>query len=155
MDYQHLSGIDNATILIKNQIANFLDDHLDEYSDNILNIHRGLDFALSKYPHQGGFVLLAKDRDTILGAVVVCQTGMEGFVSENLLVYMAVHRDHRRLGIGKTLMEKTLERAKGDIALHVDPQNPAMNLYKSMGFRERFTEMRLRRQRRFHGILLD
>ena len=152
MDYQFISGNDNATILTKNQIAQFLDDHLDEYGDNILAIYKCLDYALSKYPHQGGFAVLAKERDELLGALVMCKTGMEGFIPENLLVYIAVHRDYRGEGIGKTLIDKALTFAKGDIALHVSANNPAIKLYESMGFQQKYTEMRLLRQRTFYGL---
>ena len=152
MDYQYISGNDNATILIKNQIARFLDDQLGEYGDNILAIYKCLDYALSKYPHQGGFVILAKERDELLGAVVMCKTGMEGFIPENLLVYLAVHRDYRGEGIGKTLIDKALSFAKGDVALHVNADNPAIKLYESVGFQQKYTEMRLLRQRTLYGL---
>ena len=152
MDYLFLSGNDNATILTKQEIAQFLDDHLDEYGDNILDIYKCLDYALSKYPHQGGFVILAKEQGQLFGAVVMCKTGMDGFIPENLLVYLAVHRDYRGEGIGKTLMDKALTFAKGDVALHVHADNPAMKLYESVGFQQKYVEMRLRRQRTFYGL---
>ena len=152
MEYQFLSGNDNVTILTKNQIAQFLDEYLDEYGDNILAIYKCLDYALSKYPHQGGFSILAKERDELLGALVMCKTGMEGVVPENLLVYLAVHRDYRGEGIGKTLLDKALTLAKGDVALHVDANNPAIRLYESVGFQQKYTEMRLLRQRTFYGL---
>ncbi len=152
MNYQLLSGNDNATILVKNQIAQFLDEHLEQYGDNILAIYKCLDFALSKYPHQGGFVILAKENEKLLGAVVMCKTGMDSFVPENLLVYLAVHNDYRGEGIGKTLLSKSLDFAKGDVALHVDADNPAIQLYESAGFQTKYTEMRLQRQRTFYGL---
>ena len=152
MDYQYISGNDNATIITKNQIAHFLDEHLDEYGDNILNIYKCLDYSLSKYPHQGGFVVLAKEHDEVLGAVVMCRTGMDGFIPENLLVYLAVHRDHRKEGIGKGLIDKALNLAKGDVALHVEEGNSAVKLYESVGFQAKYTEMRLLRQRTFYGL---
>lgn len=150
MTYQLLSGNDNATILVKSQIAQFLDEHLEQYGDNILAIYKCLDFALSKYPHQGGFVMLAQENDKLLGAVVMCKTGMESFVPENLLVYLAVHRDYRKEGIGKTLLGKALDFAKGDVALHVNLDNTAVKFFEAAGFQTRYTEMRLQRKRNFY-----
>ena len=152
MNYQLLSGNDNATILVKNQIAQFLDKHLEQYGDNILAIYKCLDFALSNYPHQGGFVMLAKENDALLGAAVMCKTGMDSFVPENLLVYLAVHTDYRGEGIGKTLLDKVLNFAKGDVALHVNADNPAVKFYEAAGFQKKYTEMRLQRQRTFYGL---
>jgi ribosomal protein S18 acetylase RimI-like enzyme len=68
---------------------------------------------------------------------------MEDYIPENILVYIAVDGDYRGKGIGKKLMEKTIEQADGNIALHVEPDNPAKYLYEKMGFTNKYLEMRL------------
>lgn len=85
----------------------------------------------------------ASDPSKIRGVVVVCETGMSGFVPENLLVYIAVDQKARGRGIGKTLMENAIKTARGDIALHVEPDNPARRLYERIGFTSKYLEMRL------------
>lgn len=146
MEFKYITAIDQATILVKNEIADFLFNHLDEFGDNILDIKKCLDYALSNYPHQGGFALLAKDEGQIIGAVIMCQTGMEGYVPENLLVYIAVHKEYRGQGVGKQLMQKAIDLAKGNIALHVEPNNPAKILYEKLGFTNKYLEMRLQKK---------
>lgn len=143
MEYQVISSIDSATLLEKTEIANFLFEHLDQYGDKKEDIMKCLDYALSNFPHQGGFVLLAREDGEIVGAVVMNQTGMEGYIPENILVYIAVNSNQRGKGIGKTLMEKAISLAKGNIALHVEPDNPAKHLYEKLGFTNKYLEMRL------------
>lgn len=143
MEYQVISSIDSATLLEKTEIANFLFEHLDQYGDKKEDIMKCLDYALSNFPHQGGFALLARDQGEIVGAVVMNQTGMEGYIPENILVYIAVNSNQRGKGIGKTLMEKAISLAKGNIALHVEPDNPAKHLYEKLGFTNKYLEMRL------------
>ena len=143
MEYQVISSIDSATLLEKTEIANFLFEHLDQYGDKKEDIMKCLDYALSNFPHQGGFVLLAREEGEIVGAVVMNQTGMEGYIPENILVYIAVNSNQRGKGIGKTLMEKAINMAKGNIALHVEPDNPAKHLYEKLGFTNKYLEMRL------------
>lgn len=143
MEYQVISSIDSATLLEKTEIANFLFEHLDQYGDKKEDIMKCLDYALSNFPHQGGFVLLAREEGEIVGAVVMNQTGMEGYIPENILVYIAVNSNQRGKGIGKTLMEKAISLAKGNIALHVEPDNPAKHLYEKLGFTNKYLEMRL------------
>lgn len=143
MEYQVISSIDSATLLEKTEIANFLFEHLDQYGDKKEDIMKCLDYALSNFPHQGGFVLLAREKGEIVGAVVMNQTGMEGYIPENILVYIAVNSNQRGKGIGKTLMEKAIDLAKGNIALHVEPDNPAKHLYEKLGFTNKYLEMRL------------
>ena len=146
MKFQILTAIDSSTFLEKKEIADFLFEHLDQYGDTQHDIMKCLDYALSNYPHQGGFVLLARDEQEIAGAVVMNQTGMEGYIPENILVYIAVHNDYRGRGLGKELMEKAIPLAKGNIALHVEPDNPAKKLYEKLGFTNKYLEMRLNKQ---------
>jgi ribosomal-protein-alanine N-acetyltransferase len=145
MEISVVSNINNPTILTKEEIANFLYEHLDQYGDEKADIMKCLDYALSGYPHQGGFVVLARDAGKIAGAVVMNQTGMEGYIPENILVYIAVSRDYRGQGLGKELMQRAISFAKGSIALHVEPDNPARKLYEKLGFTNKYLEMRLHR----------
>lgn len=145
MEYQTLTSIDSATTLQKNEIADFLYHHLDEYGDTKEDIMKCLDYALSSFGHQGGFAVLGRENGKIKGAVVVNQTGMSGYIPENILVYIAVHADQRGKGVGKELMKKAIHTAKGDIALHVEPENPAKFLYEKLGFTNKYLEMRLKK----------
>ena len=60
-------------------------------------------------------------------------------------MYIAVDRAQRGKGLGKGLMKAAMEQAKGSIALHVEPDNPAKKLYESLGFTNKYLEMRLHR----------
>lgn len=145
MQYQTLTSIDTATTLQKNEIADFLFTHLDQYGDKKEDIMKCLDYALSSFGHQGGYVVMARENNEIKGAVVVNKTGMSGYIPDNILVYIAVHSDQRGKGVGKELMQKAISMAKGDIALHVEPDNPAKFLYEKLGFTNKYLEMRLKK----------
>jgi ribosomal protein S18 acetylase RimI-like enzyme len=90
----------------------------------------------------GGSVLYIKDNGKIKGAVVMNKTKMKGYIPENTLVYIAVHKDLRGQGVGKKLMKKAIQITPGDIALHVEDNNPAKYLYQSVGFKNPYLEMR-------------
>ncbi len=126
-------------------IAGFLYEHLDEFGDKKEDILKAIDYALESNMKPGGFVLVAHDKEKgkIVGAVVVNRTGMDGYIPENILVYIAMHKDYRGQGIGKQLMQKAIDSADGNIALHVEPENPALHLYKKLGFTNKYLEMRL------------
>lgn len=146
MKFKYYSSIEILTTLERQRIIKFLFEHLDEYGDAKKDIGNAIDYAMSSYPLAGGFVLTAENDSDIVGAVVMNKTGMKGYIPENILVYIAVHREHRGKGLGKKLMEKTLLYAKGDIALHVEPDNPARYLYENTGFDNKYLEMRLQRK---------
>ena len=144
--YRMLSGIDTLTFLEKERIVKFLHKNLEQYGDKPEDIEKAIDYATSKFHHQGGFLILAEDGEELAGVVVVLKTGMEGYIPENILVYIATHSGYRGKGIGKGLMKKTIEMANGDIALHVEPDNPARHLYEKYGFTNKYLEMRYHRK---------
>lgn len=131
------------TVNEKNAVVDFLFKHLNEYGDPKAHIVKAVEYALKETASHGGFVLTAEEEGSIVGAVVMNQTGMDGYIPENILVYIAVHGEHRGKGIGKKLMQKAIEVSNGDIALHVEPENPAFHLYKKLGFTNKYLEMRL------------
>jgi ribosomal protein S18 acetylase RimI-like enzyme len=124
-------------------IVDFLARHLDQFGDDPEDIRKAIEYSLSPSDSgKGGFVMTARDNDRLVGAVVVNETGMEGYIPENILVYIAVHQDSRGKGLGKMLMEKALHTACGSVALHVEPDNPAVGLYRKLGFTNKYLEMR-------------
>ncbi|HLT06583.1 MAG TPA: GNAT family N-acetyltransferase [Cyclobacteriaceae bacterium] len=140
-----LTSIDNATYLQKKEIADFLFTHLDQYGDPHADIMRCLDYALDQAVDKGGFAILAREQSDIVGALVMNKTGMSGYIPENILVYIAVDANQRGKGLGKKLMSTALDMANGDVALHVEPDNPARYLYEKLGFTNKYLEMRLKR----------
>jgi ribosomal-protein-alanine N-acetyltransferase len=127
------------------RIVNFLFDHLDEFGDSKEDIRKSIDYAFSEEPGKGGFIMVRYEQDKIICAVVMNNTGMQGYIPENILVYIATHRDYRGKGIGKQLLQEAVSEAEGNVALHVEPENPAVHLYKKSGFTSKYLEMRLQK----------
>lgn len=137
-----LNGISSIEI---EKLTNFLYHNLDQYGDTKSAIRKAIEYAAKERSGLGGYLFTIESKDEIVGAVVVNKTGMDEYIPENILVYIAVHKDHRGEGIGKKLMEYTIENCKGDIALHVEADNPAKHLYTKYGFENPYLEMRLKR----------
>jgi len=129
----------------KENIINFLFENLQEYGDAKPDIERCINYALKEITSFGGFILVSYLKNEISGVVVVNQTGMKGYIPENILVFIATHKNLRGKGIGKFLMQKTIDLAEGSIALHVEPENPARFLYEKVGFSNKYLEMRLKK----------
>lgn len=126
-------------------IANFLFKHLQEYGDDLDAIQKAIAYALRANNSFGGFIFVAMQDEQIVGATVVNQTGMKDYIPENILVYIATHQDVRGQGVGKKLMQTAIDTCQGNIALHVEPDNPAKKLYEKLGFTNKYLEMRLMR----------
>ncbi|WP_421869057.1 GNAT family N-acetyltransferase [Marinoscillum sp.] len=143
LDIKVLRPSDTVGLVEMEQVRDFLFDHLDQYGDEKSDIMKAINYALNKGITPGGFVVVGRDEGEIVGAVVVNKTGMEGYIPENILVYIAAHREKRGKGYGKAMMQKAIETAEGNIALHVEPDNPAKHLYEKLGFTNKYLEMRL------------
>ena len=145
MNKKVYNAVDKPTELEKHEIVNFLHEHLEQYGDAKQDIKRALDYAVKDTSSFGGFILIAHEGDSIRGAVVINRTGMEGYIPPNILVYIAIHKENRGKGLGKDLLDYTINYAKGDIALHVEKDNPARFLYKKVGFATPYLEKRLKK----------
>lgn len=129
-----------------NQYTVFLHQHLEQYGDKEEDIRKAIDYALARNNKPGGFILLAFDQQQhLVGIAVLLDTLMDGFIPEHILVYLAIDASVRGQGLGKQLLERVKTEAKGSIALHVDRDNPAQNLYERLGFEKKYIEMRLTR----------
>ena len=127
----------------KETILNFLFKNLEQYGDPKQDIEKCMNYALNETPSFGGFIVTASLENNIAGAVIVNQTGMKDYIPENILVYIATDANQRGKGIGKALMQHAIDNAEGNIALHVEPDNPAIKLYEKLGFTNKYLEMRL------------
>ena len=138
-------SINKPDFLEKSEIIDFLFKHLQEFGDPKKDIQKAIDYSLKEFTSFGGFTMVILEDNVIVGATVVNQTGMGGYIPENILVYIATHKDYRGRGFGKTLMQNAIDYAKGDIALHVEANNPAIHLYEKLGFTNPYLEMRLKK----------
>lgn len=142
MNIQIFKSIDTVSTLEKTEIVDFLFKHLDEFGDEWNDIMNAVEYALNPHPAFGGTILMMKDKERLCGVVVMNRTQMKGYIPENILVYIAVHEDYRGKGVGKKLMKEAIAITSGDIALHVEPNNPAKFLYEKVGFKSPYIEMR-------------
>lgn len=129
------------------ETVDFLFESLEQYGDPKLDIQKCLDYAFGKNNKPGGNLIIAENTETqkIAGAVISNKTGMEKYIPENILVYIATDKKLRGQGVGKKLMETAISEAEGDIALHCEPENPAKFLYEKLGFTSKYLEMRLKK----------
>ncbi|MBG0782506.1 MAG: GNAT family N-acetyltransferase [Bacteroidales bacterium] len=132
--------------LEKRKIVDFLHQHLEEFGDSKEAIRKAIDYSVGETSVVGGFVIVGSIDGKMAGVVVVNRTGMEDYIPENILVYIAVDAGLRGKGIGKQLMNKAIELSKGNVALHVEPNNPARFLYEKVGFTNKYLEYRLIKQ---------
>jgi len=122
-------------------IVEFLSKHMVPYDDPQEIISKAVESSIS-YESTGGFILLATEGQKLIGCIVCVQTDTIGIIPENILVYVCVHSDHRRKRIGQRLVKEAVDCANGNVKLHVERPNPAIKLYKKLGFSDKYLEMR-------------
>lgn len=140
-----ITALDMASTLRINIIVNFIFNNQVGSQDTKINIYRSVEYALSPYKYQGGFVLLAEKNKSILGSVVVNRTNMEGYVPKNLMVYLAADPDSAIPDFEKILLSKVIQLTSSELACHITVDNPAMKIFEDVGFKKNFFEMRLKK----------
>jgi GNAT superfamily N-acetyltransferase len=128
-----------------NRITNFLYTYSGAFRDSKNAIRKSILYAAKEISGLGGYVFIKEVKNEILGAIVVNRTGMNEYLSDNILVYIAVKEGERGKGVGKELIEHTKSYCSGDIAVHININNPAIKLFEKQGFKSRNIEMRLTR----------
>lgn len=142
MEFKIINATSGENGTYTNQvIAEFLYTHLEEYGDKIEDILKCTAYVMDK--DKGGNIVVGLDDNKIVGVTILNNTNMKDFIPENILVYIAVDNSQRGKGFGKQLMQKAISISEGNIALHVEPDNPAKLLYEKLGFTNKYLEMRL------------
>jgi ribosomal protein S18 acetylase RimI-like enzyme len=145
IDTKIFDSLNKPSELEKQQVVDFLHDSLEQYGDPKKDILKAIDYSTKEFTSFGGFTMVIQENQKIVGATIINTTGMGGYIPENILVYIATHKDFRGKGLGKSLMQQAIKHAEGDIALHVEANNPAVHLYKKLGFTNPYLEMRLKK----------
>lgn len=126
----------------RDRVARFFNETMQPYHDSVEDIERALDYALSTEKGKGGFLLLAERAGTLAGALLMLNTGMKGYIPENILLFVTVAPELRGQGLGRQIIQRALDECGGNVKLHVDYDNPAKRLYERMGFTTKYAEMR-------------
>jgi ribosomal-protein-alanine N-acetyltransferase len=145
VEYQLLNTTDFVTTLEKEAIINFLMAKLEEYQDSRDNVSRAVEYALSKFPHQGGFVIIARKDKDVVGVCVVNRTNFEGYLAENILVFLAIRPEERRKGVASEMLKQVKIYSKGSIAVRLKRDENVADLFRKSGFGQDAHEFILKR----------
>ena len=140
--YELRSDNDFPEWLNSDTLAEFLYESLKPFEDPLPQVKSGIDFALSSTDVKNGFIVLAVKDKKPVGSVVMLQTHMSGYVPDYLLLFVAVDPAERGRGIGGKIIMEAVNRAEGDVKLHVEYDNPAKRLYERLGFVNKYAGMR-------------
>lgn len=139
-DHDFPAGVDREVL------TQFLHEHLKPYEDAPEDILSGIAYALDTTTSPGGFIVLKLLEQRVVGALVMLNTGMTGYVPEHMLLFVAVHKDMRGKGLGAEVIKQAQQECTGNIKLHVEYDNPAKRLYERLGFSSKYAEMRWNRE---------
>ncbi|MGM0484393.1 MAG: GNAT family N-acetyltransferase, partial [Candidatus Krumholzibacteriota bacterium] len=123
-------------------LARFLHESLKPFEDPLPEVEKGMDYALSSTRAKDGFIVLAARGENPIGAVVMLETNMSGYVPKHLLLFVAVRPEERGRGIGGRIIMEAIDRCDGNVNLHVEYDNPAKRLYERLGFVNKYADMR-------------
>jgi ribosomal-protein-alanine N-acetyltransferase len=117
------------------EIARFINDQLP--NNELPAIKSAIGSAMKKSNSFGGILMTYYDeQDSLVGAMVVNKTGMKEFFPENILSYIAIHTDFRRLGLGTLMLDDAVKICKGKIFVQLPDVDSSLSFFKKHGFRK-------------------
>ncbi|WP_308992611.1 GNAT family N-acetyltransferase [Mariniflexile litorale] len=143
MTIKTFDAFSRLSIMDINRITKFLFEYSGDVRDTKSAIRKSVLYAAKEVPGLGGYVFIMEQNNDIIGATVVNRTGMNEYIPENILVYIAVKTVFREKGIAKKLIKHTIKYCDGDISTHIDAGNSVIKLFEKQGFKPRNIEMRL------------
>lgn len=119
----------------KQQIIDFilLNSNNSDLEEN--HVLKSIEYATKECQSFGGFVILQKMDGKIVSAAILNQTGMEGYLPENLVVFVAFDNKHKTTELESNLFNYILRHAKGEVAIKVsvDEEYKTLNGKKNLG----------------------
>ena len=101
----------------KAKLIRFLIQHQENLSLKEEVITHLVNYAFKETSSFGGFIVTEEENEEILGAMVVNNTGMKGYMPNNLIVASAFLPTSGKQGSMKRLLQKIMYLTRGDTAL--------------------------------------
>ncbi|WP_051605758.1 GNAT family N-acetyltransferase [Polaribacter sp. Hel_I_88] len=146
MTIEIFDAFNRMSFLNITRITNFLYEHLEDCKDPKNVIRTSLKYAAKEITSLGGYAFVMKKNDEIIGVIVINKTGMSQYQSENLMTYLAIHKNYRNQGFATKLIHKTVEYCQGNITLNIKKENNAIKLFEKNGFKSKKIEMTLHKE---------
>lgn len=132
----YYNATNRPTELDKHGIIKFVSSQFSSNTNSKENIRKALDYATKERMSFGGFVIVQKWFGEIIGVSIVNHTGMEGYMPENILVYIAVAEQHQNKGLAKEMIQQVLNYAKGEVAVYLRDRNDLIPAFEHLGFKK-------------------
>lgn len=129
-----------------NEISKFLHEHLEDSKEDKSAIRKSLLYAAKETSNIGGYAFVIEEKGKIIGAIVINKTGMSEYQSENLITYLAVHKEYRDQKIATRLIKEATNYCNGNLTLNIHKKNNAIELFRKNGFVSEKIQMTLNKK---------
>lgn len=117
----------------KATLINFICDYQEDSSLDKSIITHLVDSALKEVSSFGGFVVTEEKQEEVLGVMVVNNTGMEGYMPNNLIVLGAFLPNTGKEGSKKRILQKIMHLTRGEAALLIKAVDQSESSLRSLG----------------------
>ena len=143
LELELFTPFDKPTYSTTTQMIGFLHNHSNEVSRrNKEDIRKSIEYALKERASLGGYIVVIKNDNKLVGVSILNKTGLEGIMPDYILSHMAIDN---KFGKGSSweqiLLKKTLELCNGNVAFLVQANNPMVDACIEQGFEYKRLEL--------------
>lgn len=115
-------------------IIHFIEDHSDEDDLSIDEIGAAIEYALSTKAGGSGFLLVGTRKKRIAGLIVMIQTKTQGFLPENVIMYLSFNSATQQAGLITRLINEAVQSVQGDVTVRITNSEDTRKIYIQAGF---------------------
>lgn len=132
--YKLFTPFDKITTKQRTQITKFLLRQSTYSGYKKAEIEGALLYAMQETSTLGGFVVIAQNEEALLGAAIVVKTGMDDFLSSNMLVFFATNEPLHDKGIAKYMIRYIQKNCSGDLMVCTKLQNKGFPILEAINY---------------------
>jgi hypothetical protein len=120
-------------------VIKFLEYHL---GVSKAKIEMAVEYAIKDCPSFGGLILVVSRAEEPVAVAIIHKSGANGHQAKHTLAYYAISERFQTEEFVSDFFDKLINLSNGDLAIHIDANDPVSGIFQKLGFKQHRVEYR-------------
>ncbi|MCB0663828.1 MAG: hypothetical protein KDC24_13865 [Saprospiraceae bacterium] len=120
-------------------VIKFLEQHI---GVSKAKIQMAVEYAIKDCPSFGGLILVVTQAEEPVAVAIIHKAGANGHQAKHTLAYYAISEKFQTEEFVSDFFDKLINLSNGDLAMHLDANDPVLGVFQKMGFQQHRVEYR-------------